>query len=594
MLLTMMFLGYMDAVPYKITSIPENTVAVFQPLRNIKQYDQVWNMATFIEMRPYKSELEKLPGLVQKAAELCGKVIQRGPDDCGLAMNLNFLHLEEILEMDRIFPKGGGREKRGLLNVIGTMGKALFGIMDDQDAQYLNERIDDLQTGEEKLMQFGKEQTTIIKSMVDYFNDTSNQLVKQQKAMENNMEKLAEAMTKIQNQVGKLEQRLVILHELNEVIQFVSTKLMMFRSKQRMLVQAVTTVHHQPNVPMLIHPDMLLEQLKNIQQTSSKDVELPIVPERDNLRLYYQVIEPEIAVMPDRLIINFRIPMVERETYTLYHVVNLPVKATDGTYHTLTLNKPYLAVNTRRTKFLELSDTTISSCTEVSGNMSICRHGVTYQLPEHSSCEMDLFVQPEKLGQSCRTTSLKITQSLWFELSNDDSWIFLLPEPIVGKVTGPKEGIFRVSMQGTGKIQLDPGSSMECGGVIFKAPVSTSSQELETIFIRANNEMFQILNSTSEQEAIKLPKVVNLLESGKLQIISGKLKDLEQLQDIPLIKTIQRDQWITWITTAVMVLGITVLYVFFKCWKKNWLRCKKRTVEDEEDSSDGRLSIMTM
>lgn len=58
-----------------------------------------------------------------------------------------------------------------------------------------------------------------------------------------------------------------------------------------MLVHPGTMVHHQPNVPMLVNPDLLLEQLKCIQRTSSKYVELPIVPERGNRRLYYRMID---------------------------------------------------------------------------------------------------------------------------------------------------------------------------------------------------------------------------------------------------------------------------------------------------------------
>lgn len=62
--------------------------------------------------------------------------------------------------MDTIFLRGYTKEKRGRLNFIETMGKALFSLMDDQDAQFLNEKVDELQ-------------------VVEYFNDTSNQLLRQ-------------------------------------------------------------------------------------------------------------------------------------------------------------------------------------------------------------------------------------------------------------------------------------------------------------------------------------------------------------------------------------------------------------------------------
>lgn len=587
---------YTGAVPYKITNMQEGTVAVFQPLSTLKQYDQVWNLATYIDMQPYQMELRKLPGMVLKAEQMCANVTQREPDDCGLTMQLNRIHLEEILEMDRLFPKGNNRKRRGLLNVIGTMGKALFGLMDNEDAQFLNEKIDELQEGQEKLLHFGQQQTTIMKSMVDYFNDTTDQLTTQQKELEENMNKLVDTVNKLQSQVGKIEHKLVILHQLNEMVQFVSSKLMMFRSKQRMLVQAITILHQQPNVPMLIHPDMLLTQLQYVQRSSGKDVELPIVPEADNLRFYYQMIEPEIAVVPNRLIINFRIPLVEREVFTLYQVVNIPIQINTKEYQILEITKPYLAVNKKRDSFLELSASTLRSCKEATGNLTVCKHGVTYRLPAHSSCEMDLFVQPDKMSQTCRLTSINITKSLWFELVEEDSWIYVLPIPRIAKVTGPGEGIFRITVQGTGKLQLDPGSSLECDGVVFRAPRLLKRQVPETIYIRATNLTFASHEAQNPADAIQLPKVVNLLESGQITNINQNLKDLKKLQEIPLINKNQRDQWVAWIVTAGMVSGLAALYGLYRCWSRKWWTYGRKIIR-ENDSAESRvddISVMTL
>lgn len=586
-----------EAVPYKITGIPEETVAVFQPLRTLRQYDQVWNLATYIDMKQYRLELNKLPGLVERVEEMCSNITAREPDDCGLMVQLNRVQLEEIQEMDRLFPRHPTRAKRGLLDVVGTIGKTLFGLMDNEDEQYFNEKVDELQEGQIKLLQFGKQQTTIMNSMVEYFNGTSTQLAKQQSELETNMQKLTEVINNMEDRFGQMEHKMVVLHQLNEVVQFVSSRLMLFRAKQRMLVQAVSIVHHQPNVPMLIHPEMLVNQLKLIQQMSGKEVELPISPEADNLRFYYQMIEPEIAILPNRLIINFKIPLVERDTFTLYHVVNLPVKETNGMYKTLVMNKPYLAVNKRRDRFLELSEKTLSSCKEVGGDLSVCRHGVTYQSPAHSSCEMDVFVNQGNIKQSCSTTSMKVTSGLWFELASEDSWIFIIPETMIGKVTGPEEDVFRVTLKGTGKLQLSPGCSLELDGVVLKAPLVSKTEGPETVYIQVSNTTFTMDNGPEKHTSINLPKVVNLLESGHLTRISQNLKELKNMQEIPLIHKTQRDQWMAWITTAVMILGMVAVYMLYQCWKKSWWKiCRRKTTDDSEagESTTDGISIMTL
>lgn len=175
----------------------------------------------------------------------------------------------------------------------------------------------------------------------------------------------------------------------------------------------------------------------------------------------------------------------------------------------LTTSKPYLAVNRKRDKFLELSAKTLSSCKEATENLSICRNGVTYQLPGHSSCEMDLFTQPDKIQHSCQTTSLTITNGLWFEMAEEDTWVFVLPKPIAGKITGPSEGIFRVLQKNNGKLKLDPGYSLEIDGVVLKAPLVSKLEGPETLYIQISNGSFHMENNTTEQITIHLPKVIN-------------------------------------------------------------------------------------
>lgn len=63
-------------------------------------------------------------------------------------------------------------------------------------------------------------QTTILKSRVQYFNDTTGQLQKQQLSLEQNMKKIAEAVEKLQGKVQRIEQRLMLPHSLNEVLQY--------------------------------------------------------------------------------------------------------------------------------------------------------------------------------------------------------------------------------------------------------------------------------------------------------------------------------------------------------------------------------------
>jgi hypothetical protein len=55
-----------------------------------------------------------------------------------------------------------GRYKRGLSNFVGKFSKALFGTMDDDDAQYYHDQIDRFEQGSTTLTQLVKQQLIVV------------------------------------------------------------------------------------------------------------------------------------------------------------------------------------------------------------------------------------------------------------------------------------------------------------------------------------------------------------------------------------------------------------------------------------------------
>ena len=64
------------------------------------------------------------------------------------------------------------RSKRGLFNFVGTVSKALFGTMDDSDAQLYHEQTERLEQGTTTLTQLMKQQLIIVRSALGTLNGT--------------------------------------------------------------------------------------------------------------------------------------------------------------------------------------------------------------------------------------------------------------------------------------------------------------------------------------------------------------------------------------------------------------------------------------
>jgi hypothetical protein len=63
------------------------------------------------------------------------------------------------------------RQARGLFNFVGKVSKALFGTLDDDDAQLYHEHIEHLVQGTTILTQLMKQQLMIVKSVLCTFNE---------------------------------------------------------------------------------------------------------------------------------------------------------------------------------------------------------------------------------------------------------------------------------------------------------------------------------------------------------------------------------------------------------------------------------------
>jgi hypothetical protein len=66
---------------------------------------------------------------------------------------------------------GNKRQTRGLFNFVGQISKALFGTMDDEDAQFYHDQIERFEQGTTTLTQLMKQQLMIVKSTLCAFNE---------------------------------------------------------------------------------------------------------------------------------------------------------------------------------------------------------------------------------------------------------------------------------------------------------------------------------------------------------------------------------------------------------------------------------------
>ena len=93
---------------------------------------------------------------------------------------------------------GNRKQKRGLFNFVGKISKALFGTMDDKDAQFYHDQIERFEQGTTTLTQLMKQQLMIVKSTLCTFNEMLTDV-------EYNEIKMREGLSQLQTYVATFE-----------------------------------------------------------------------------------------------------------------------------------------------------------------------------------------------------------------------------------------------------------------------------------------------------------------------------------------------------------------------------------------------------
>lgn len=96
---------------------------------------------------------------------------------------------------------GSRRQKRGLINQIGTVGKWLFGSMDNGDRKKIDQHIQNIEHGIQDTIQTVNQQIHIN----DYFNRTLRLLVTKENAIINNHNDVTNSLNDMLREQKKLE-----------------------------------------------------------------------------------------------------------------------------------------------------------------------------------------------------------------------------------------------------------------------------------------------------------------------------------------------------------------------------------------------------
>lgn len=488
---------------------------------------------------------------------------------------------------------GHSRVKRGWINALGSVFKTITGNLDNSDAEYYNEAIDNINTNEKELTQLIKAQVQVVQTTITNFNETITNLHKNEKIFNENI-KAIETYTKLfETRVYNLE----VKENINQHLTFLTLMCNELNNELSTLITAVLFAKQHTLHPKIISPIQYIDELQKTIKYVPTGLHYPYRLDYSFAHELLNLVTLQVFYMNNRLIYVISNPLISETTYHLYALIPLPILQNDKTYLFIQPSTKYLAMSTTKIQYTTLDD--LSHCKITSENTYICKMTKPiFTSHVKSICETELLFSNERIPETCDTRIIQITNEIWHKLLNKNEWAFVLPKKSDVTITCDKNPQPRNTIiSGTGIFHLSPHCKAYTPSAILIAESSFESNysSITPSFNISNDDCcIKHTPNISNLPTFKQIPVTNI-NLDNLEVASNKLNTISKMADeILKNKDLHRRISIfTYIGYAVCICIVVYLIILL-------IRCCRKTknpnhthTHDEENACTKIVNCLT-
>jgi len=161
----------------------------------------------------------------------------------------------------------------------------------------------------------------------------------------------------------------------------------------------------------------------------------------ENILMAYQIMRAEGTIIKEHVIIKVNLPLVSTQILNIYRLTPIPFLAEDG-ISMFAIKTPYIAINSHRDKFVEMSEIDLKVCQE--------------RAKDETSCEMQMF--HNKTDSSCKL--IKSERPLvWLRIHAKNHRIFTTRSTLTLSAVC-LDGTSNINLRGSGLMVAKPGCTI--------------------------------------------------------------------------------------------------------------------------------------
>lgn len=418
-------------------------------------------------------------------------------------MKIQLQTLEQTNEL--VIPKNmDGRRKRAPLGIIGTINKALFGTLNEDDAKYYSGLIYNLKRDNSFLLKLIKNQTSIVDSTVNVIHQSEEGINAQFSLFRKHIDHIHDLLNTLQSDSDHSN----ITQTFNMLTSLATLKILHYKDTQDALLEVLTDIKYNKLNPALFTPAQLRTQLEIIQPHIPIGTRLPSHNDMNQLIEIYQLMQIRTGRTGNKLIIEIHIPLLRNTQYQLYKAIPTSFPHQDS-YLSMITDTDYLAVDSNKLNYYPMQEAEFSQCIHTSSQLVCLQTRPTYTLnSDRYQCEIKLMTHKKNnVMNFCKFKTIPQSKQ-WIQLNNPNQWIFVLDKLYTVDISCKGELTY-AELQGSGTLEISPGCELRNEDVTIHSHNIEQSIPINSYFPSFN--LTEIKLQFDNSSARTLPPTPNLI-----------------------------------------------------------------------------------
>lgn len=517
----------------------------YEPYGTMKLSDTTWKIVVEIELKEIDIKIGLIEDLAKEIKDTCQrKSLEKVyfPAGCKTIETIAPELLGKIkLERSNIKENFRIRNRRALINGLGSIIKKISGNMDDDDFKDITTKLEFHEKSLDKVKNLIRHQIQTMSLQSEAINNTIGEIDYNRQLIANQTRKINELIPQlksgdfnnkhleleglVEGQIGLFTLLCtILLDELDDIRE------LLLDAKQNLLNTNIISFNR------------VLERLMEASPHLPDGLTFPFKLIFEDVVIIEKIIGLNIIIIKDVVMLIMEIPLVKNEFYNVLKMYPIPEKLTENVFAVINVQEEFLVINKDKTIYLEMSNDKLKDCKNLDKSSYICKNKISrIRTGRSKNCEVEIFIRRNNTYPDfCKTSIFKLDEPKIIELKDKNSILIICPRNETAELECENEHPIHLNLWNASVIYVNK----SCNFHIGNTEVNFREKNLESEPIKHRQIEFDrnLLEKVNFSQLIieKLPTIVRPVDfknfGSDISTLMKEMDDLDSLKEENILK----------------------------------------------------------